>query len=172
MVPFSTNRNVFFCLQTLPGCVHFRDKSPFLLFLPAPDTSKRDSNVCEKVGRTLFTVSPVLDVPAHLSTQEVGRGRGLIASYIWMSSDPNRLGLDLNHRQNPGPACAAAGINVLGMSSAVIGSGVQVAMVDNASGIHKAFLKLFINGIIVVQTNAMLHTLKPRSSHVENVRSV
>ena len=58
------------------------------------------------------------------------------------------------------------------MSSAVIGSGVQVAMVDNASGIHKAFLKLFINGIIVVQTNATLHTLKPRSSHVENLRSV
>ena len=40
VVPFSTNRNVFFCLQTLPACGHFCDKGPFLLFLPAPDTKQ------------------------------------------------------------------------------------------------------------------------------------
>ena len=58
---------------------------------------------------------------------------------------------------------------------AVIGSDVHVtmvAMVDNASGIRKVFMKSFINGIIVVQTNATLHTLEPCSSHVENLRSV
>ena len=58
---------------------------------------------------------------------------------------------------------------------AVIGSGVHMAMVvmvNNASGIRKAFLKEFINGIIAVQTNVMLHTLEPCSSHVENLRSV
>ena len=48
----------------------------------------------------------------------------------------------------------------------------MVAMVNNASGIRKAFLKEFINGIIAVQTNVMLHTLEPCSSHVENLRSV
>ena len=45
------------------------------------------------------------------------------------------------------------------MGSAVIGSGSLVALVitiDNASGIGKSFMKSFINGIIVVQTNAML----------------
>ena len=59
--------------------------------------------------------------------------------------------------------------------SAVIGSGVHVtmvAMVSNASGIRKAFLKYFINGIIAVLTNATLHTLEPCSSHVETLRSV
>ena len=48
------------------------------------------------------------------------------------------------------------------VSSAVIGSGVHVtmvAMVDNASGVCKAFMKSFINGIIAVQTNATLHTI-------------
>ena len=34
-VPFSTKRSVFSCLQTLPVCGHFCDKSPFLPFLPA-----------------------------------------------------------------------------------------------------------------------------------------
>ena len=61
------------------------------------------------------------------------------------------------------------------MSSAVLGSGVHVttvAMADNASGIGKAFMKSFINGIIVVQTNLALHTLEPRSSHFGNVRPV
>ena len=48
----------------------------------------------------------------------------------------------------------------------------MVAMVDNASGIGKSFMKVFINGIIVVQKNPTLHTLKPHSSHVENLRSV
>ena len=48
------------------------------------------------------------------------------------------------------------------VSSAVIGSGVHVtmvAMVDNASGVCKAFMKSFINVIIAVQTNATLHTI-------------
>ena len=39
-------------------------------------------------------------------------------------------------------------------------------------GICKVFTKLFVQGIIVVQTNATLHTLEPRSSHVESLRSV
>ena len=34
----------------------------------------------------------------------------------------------------------------------------MVVMVDNASGIGKSFIKSFINGIIVVQTNPTLHT--------------
>ena len=61
------------------------------------------------------------------------------------------------------------------MGSAVTGSGAQMtmlAMVNNASGIRKSFLKSFINGITALQTNVMLHTLEPRSSHVENLRSV
>ena len=61
------------------------------------------------------------------------------------------------------------------VTSAVIGSGVHmatVAPVDNVSGICKAFMKQFIRGIIVVQTKATLHTLEPRSSHVETVRPV
>ena len=72
--------------------------------------SKRDGNVREKAWRTLFTVNPVLDVLARPSTQKVGRGGGLAASYtrtstdsdtsllssrIWISSDRNRLGPDL-----------------------------------------------------------------------------
>ena len=40
VVPFSTNRNMFSCLQTLPACGQFCDKSPFLPFLPAPDTQQ------------------------------------------------------------------------------------------------------------------------------------
>ena len=94
-----------------------------------------------------------------------------------------------NRRQNPGPARAAAGINinkykyksayflrcVVGVGSVVTGSGAHVttvAMVDNASRIRKAFMKKIINGIIVVQTNPTLHTLEPCSSHVETLRSV
>ena len=63
----------------------------------------------------------------------------------------------------------------MGQGSAVIGSGAHmamVAMVDNASKIRKSYMKSFNNGIIVVQTNPTLHTLKPRSSRVENLRSV
>ena len=61
----------------------------------------------------------------------------------------------------------------MGVGSAVIGSGAHmVAMVDSASGICKSFMKSFINGVIVVQTNPTLLTLKPRSSQVENLRSV
>ena len=40
VVPFSNNRNLFSCLQTLPACGHLPDKSPFLPFLPAPDTKQ------------------------------------------------------------------------------------------------------------------------------------
>ena len=61
------------------------------------------------------------------------------------------------------------------MGFAVIGSSAHVtmvAMVDNAGGIREAFMKQFINVIIVVQTNPMLHTLKPHSSHVETLTSV
>ena len=61
------------------------------------------------------------------------------------------------------------------VSSAVIGSGVHVtvvAPVDNASGICKAFMKSFINGIIVVQMSLTLHTPEPNSSHVETLRYV
>ena len=64
---------------------------------------------------------------------------------------------------------------VLDLSSVVIGSGAHmamVAMVNNASGICKAFVKEFINCISVVETNATLHTLEPCSSHVETLRSV
>ena len=64
---------------------------------------------------------------------------------------------------------------VVEWGSAVIGSSAHVdmvAMVDDASGIGKYFMKYFINGIIVVQTNATLHTLKPSSSHVVSLRSV
>ena len=61
------------------------------------------------------------------------------------------------------------------MGFAVIGSSAHltmVAIVDNAGGIREAFMKQFINVIIVVQTNPMLHTLKPHRSHVENLTSV
>ena len=64
----------------LAACGHFRDRSPFLPFLPAPDT-KRDGNVRKKTWWTLFTQSPVLDMPVCPSTQELGRGVGLAASY-------------------------------------------------------------------------------------------
>ena len=52
------------------------------------------------------------------------------------------------------------------------GGVVMVAMVDNAGGICKSFLKLFINSIFVVQTNLRWHTLQTHSSHIENLRSV
>ena len=61
------------------------------------------------------------------------------------------------------------------LQCAVIGSGAHVtvvAPVDNARGICKAFMKSFINSIIVVQTNLTSHTLEPNSSHVETFRSV
>ena len=57
----------------------------------------------------------------------------------------------------------------------MIGSGAHVTMVatvDNASGIGRSFMKSFIITVIVVQTNLTMHTLKPHSSHVENLRSV
>ena len=56
----------------------------------------------------------------------------------------------------------------------MIGSGVHmtvVATVSNASGIGKEFMKLIIDSIIAVKTNATLHNLEPSSSHVETLRS-
>ena len=76
-----------------------------------------------------------------------------------------------NCRHNPGPARAAAGICPRdGLCSDWLWS--HMAMVGNASGMRKSCIHTFINSIFVVQTNPMLHTLKPRSSHVENLRSV
>ena len=89
----------------------FVTKAHFNSFFPHQTQRKRDNNVHEKAWRTLFTVCPVLDVPSHPSTQEVGRGVGLAANisytrtstdsyssllslHIWISSDPNRLGPD------------------------------------------------------------------------------
>ena len=40
VVPFSTSWNVFFCLQALPACGHFCEKSPFLSSLPAPNVQQ------------------------------------------------------------------------------------------------------------------------------------
>ena len=86
VVPFSTNRNVFFfCLQTLPACGHFRDKSPFLPFLPCDKSllyrsscTRHNKNAmavfAKKTWRTSFIVNPVLDL-ACPSTQEVGHPR-------------------------------------------------------------------------------------------------
>ena len=59
----------------------FVTKAHFYRLFLHQTKSKRDSNVHEKVWRTLFTLSPVLDMLARPSTQEVGRGGGLAASY-------------------------------------------------------------------------------------------
>ena len=58
----------------------FMTKARFYHFFQHQTQSKRDDNVCENAWRTLFTVSPVLDMIAHSSTQEVGRGGGLAVS--------------------------------------------------------------------------------------------
>ena len=64
VVPFSTDRNVFFaCIHFLPADTFVREAHFYRLFL---HQSKRDGNVREKVWRTLFIVSPVL---LGLSTQ-------------------------------------------------------------------------------------------------------
>ena len=81
VVPFSTNKNVFSCFQTLLVEDTFVTKARFYRFLLRQTQSKRDGNVCEKARRTLFTVSLVLDISACPSSQELGRGCGLAASY-------------------------------------------------------------------------------------------
>ena len=149
----------------------FMSKASFYHFFLHQTQSKRDSSVCEKVWRTLFIINPVLDAPARPSTQEVGHGVGLAASYTWTSTDSDsrtdmvwtRL-VSLIHnsqfrtRQNgtEPPAKSRSSSRhyryksacflgyVVGVDSAVTGSGVHmamVAMVDNASGIRKAFMK-------------------------------
>ena len=88
----------------------FETKACFNRFFLYQTQHKR-GDVHEKAWQTLFTVSPVLDMPSRPSTQEVGRGGGLAAnvsytrtstdSYssllslrIRISSDPNSLGPD------------------------------------------------------------------------------
>ena len=67
----------------LAACGHFCDKSPFLLFLPAPDTKQTwRRNVREKAWRTLFTLSPVLDLPVRPSSREVGCGGEQLATQM------------------------------------------------------------------------------------------
>ena len=98
------------CLET------FVTKAHLYRFFLHQTQSKRDSNVREKAWRTLFTLSPVLDLPVRPSTREVGRVVGLAASYtrtstdsnstllssrIWISSDRNRLGPDSFSLINP-----------------------------------------------------------------------
>ena len=58
------------CLDT------FVTKARLYRFFLHQTQSKRDGNVHEKVWRTLFTLSPVLDLPVSLSTQELGRVSG------------------------------------------------------------------------------------------------
>ena len=135
---------------------------------------KPDGNVCEKTWQALFTTSPFL---LGLST------RFKNWYIVWR---PQR------HMPEPRLAEAASCCYVIlnwsrdldapaRPSTEEVGRGgglcidwlcVHVAMVNNASGFVKSFPKQFINGIIVFQTNPTLHTLKPRSSHVENLRSV
>ena len=119
----------------------------------------------------------------------------LLSLRIQISSDQNRLSLDLFSLINPTvcldpqsgtkPSAKSRSSSdrcrytsacflrcVVAMGSALIGYGAHVALVGNASGIRKSCIKSFINSIFVVQTNLMLHTLKPHRSHVENLRSV
>ena len=65
----------------------FMKNARFYHFFLHQTQSKRDSNVCEKAWRTLFIVCPVLDAPACPSSQGVGRGGGLAASYLRTSTD-------------------------------------------------------------------------------------
>ena len=62
------------CLDT------FVTKACFYRFFLHQTQSKRDGNVREKVWRTLFTLSPVLDLPVRPSSREVGSVGGLAAS--------------------------------------------------------------------------------------------
>ena len=79
VLPFSTNRNVLFCLQTVPACGIFHIKSQFLLFLPAPDT-KQAWRQCSRKSMADIIYS-------KSGTQEVGHGDGLAASYTRTSTD-------------------------------------------------------------------------------------
>ena len=54
----------------------FVTKARFYCFFLHQTQSKRDGNVREKAWWTLFTLSPVLDVLARASAQEVGHGVG------------------------------------------------------------------------------------------------
>ena len=106
----------FIACKHLPLTDTFATKAHFYCFFLHQTQNKRDGNVLEKAWRTSFTVSPVLDVPVRPSTQEVGRGVGLAASYtqtstdsdstllssrIKISSDPNGLGPDSFSLINP-----------------------------------------------------------------------
>ena len=93
VVPFSTNRNVFSCLQTLANT--FVTKARFYHFFLHETQSKHDGNVSEKAWRTLFTLSLVLDVLVCPSSQEVVCGCGLAASYTRTSTDPDSTLLSL-----------------------------------------------------------------------------
>ena len=95
VVPFSTNRNVFSCLQTLGLADTFVTKASFYRFFLHQTHSKHDGNVRVKAWRILFIASPVLDMPAHPSSQEVGRVGGLAASYTWTSTDSDSSLLSL-----------------------------------------------------------------------------
>ena len=57
------------CLDT------FVTKARSCRFFLHQTQSKRDGSVREKAWRTLFTLSPVFDLPVHPSTPEVGRVR-------------------------------------------------------------------------------------------------
>ena len=87
VVPFSTNGNVFFCLQTLPACGHFSDKSMFLPFLPAADTKQAWRQCSQKSVADIIYRKSDFGRPARLSTQEVGRGGGLAAKFTRTSTD-------------------------------------------------------------------------------------
>ena len=84
----------------------FVTKSHWYHFFLHQTQSKRDGNVRQKAWWTLFTLSPVLDLLVHPSTQEVGHGVGLAASYTQTSTDSNstllsRLGPDSFSLINP-----------------------------------------------------------------------
>ena len=78
---FSTFSSLLIVLTHLPLADTSETKAHFYCFFLHQTQSKRDGNVREKAWRTLFTLRQVLDVPARRSTQEVGRGVGLAASY-------------------------------------------------------------------------------------------
>ena len=89
VVPFSTNKNMFFACKHFLLVDTFVTKARFYHFFLHQKQSKcsRMFNVRKKAWQTLFIVNPVLDMPAHLSTQEVGLGGGLAASYTRTSTD-------------------------------------------------------------------------------------
>ena len=80
--------HIFLFLNNQTCCLDtFVTKARFNRFFLHQTQSKRDSNVREKARRTLLTMSPALDMTTHPSTQEVGRGVGLAASYTRTSTD-------------------------------------------------------------------------------------